>query len=166
MGGHPVPLRGAAAAWEHMARPGIITFTPSSSAQSTNTANRLSRCAFRTTEHFRCLPLPRFPQALHPLGTPPRNTIFAQTSSRVGMHGRRGSQLFLLSCLWWAQLGKGIHQPPGPACQPQPGPAADGTPQLRPVPPRGPGQSAQKKALCVCMWSPGLQQGASQQMWA
>lgn len=118
MGGHPVLLRRAAAAWEHMAGPGIITSAPRcSSAQSTNTANRLSHCTLRTTEHFCCLPLAPFPQALHQLGTPPRNTIFAQTSSRVGTHGRRGAQLFLLSCLRWAQFGSGILQPPVPACQ-------------------------------------------------
>lgn len=87
------------------------------------------------------LPLARFPRALHQLGTPPRNTIFAQTSSRVGMHGRRGSQLFLLSCLWWAYFGNSLHQPPCPPA------SCKWVPHLSPA---MSDPSAQKKANCVC----------------
>lgn len=125
--------------------------SPSSSAQSTNAAARLSRCAFRTSEQFCCLPLAPFPQALQQLGMPPRNTRFAQTSSRGGTHGRRGSQLFLFSCLWLAQFGNGLHQAP-----------------VLPVgccnsclPRQGLDQSAQKKeCVCVCVQvEPGLTAG-------
>lgn len=105
------------------------------------------------------LPLACLPQALHQLGTPPRNTIFAQTSSRVGMHGRRGSQLFLLPCLWWAHFGKGLHQPPCPPASYRLSLLPMGaTPQ--PCHVRSISSKESMLCVCKCMWSLGLQQGA------
>lgn len=100
------------------ARPDQVSWPPlplPSSAKSANTASQLSRCIFSTIGHFCHLPLAHFPQALHQPGTSPRNTMFAQTGSRVEMYGRGVPQLFLLLCSQWTWFGSGIHQPPLPA---------------------------------------------------
>lgn len=88
-----------------------------SSTEGTNVAKLPSLCIFGTIKHFCHLLLARFPRALHQLGTSPRNTVFAQTGSRVGMCGRGVPQLFLLLCLPCTRFGRDIHQPPLPACQ-------------------------------------------------
>lgn len=159
MDGHPALLRRAAAAWEHMAGPAIISSTPPPALPKALTqqsgfhavlseppsSSAISHwlLSLRLSSSWACLQeIPDLPKL----------------AAEGDAWEERGSQLFLFSCLWLAQFGNGLHQPPVlPVGCHNSGLAHQGA-----------DQSAQKKVsvhVCVCKWSLGLQQGTSQQMW-